>query len=309
MTDGTPMSAAVVRPERAPMDVVHETLFGPFIEFAFMRRALVAGIALALGCAPVGVFLILRRMSLVGDALSHAVLPGVAVGFLVAGLSLTAMAAGGFVAGLLTALAAGALSRLTPLREDATFAAFYLIALASGVLIVSLRGSNVDLMHVLFGSVLGVDDAALLLVVAVASLSMIVLAMLYRPLVVECFDPEFLRTVGGPSALVHGAFLVLVVANLVAAFQALGTLMAVGLMMLPAIAARFWARAVWSLIVVAALVAIASAYAGLVVSYALDLPSGPAIVLAAGLACLVSVVIGPRGGLVGQRVARPHLEA
>ncbi len=291
------------------MEILHETLLGPFVEFAFMRRALVAAIALALGCGPVGVFLILRRMSLVGDALSHAVLPGVAIGFLLAGLSLTAMAAGGFVAGLLTALAAGALSRLTPLREDATFAAFYLIALASGVLIVSLRGSNVDLMHVLFGSVLGVDDAALLLVVSVASFSMLILALLYRPLVVECFDPEFLRAVGGPSALVHGVFLVLVVANLVAAFQALGTLMAVGLMMLPAAAARFWARAVWSLIVIAALVGVVSAYAGLVVSYAFDLPSGPAIVLSAGLLYLVSVFLGPRGGLVGQLMSRRHLEA
>ncbi len=288
---------------------MHDTFFGPFIEFAFMRRALVAAIALALGCAPVGVFLILRRLSLVGDALSHAVLPGVAIGFLVAGLSLTAMAAGGFITGLLTALAAGALSRLTPLREDATFAAFYLIALASGVLIVSLRGSNVDLIHVLFGSVLGVDDAALLLVVAVASLSMMALALLYRPLVVECFDPEFLRAVGGPSALVHGVFLVLVVANLVAAFQALGTLMAVGLMMLPAAAARFWARAVWSLIVMAALVGVLSAYAGLVVSYAFDLPSGPAIVLSAGVLYLASVFLGPRGGLVGQMISRRHLEA
>ncbi len=291
------------------MNFLHEILFGPFIEFAFMRRALVAATALALGCAPVGVFLLLRRMSLVGDALSHAVLPGVAIGFLIAGLSLTAMAIGGFLAGLLTALAAGALSRLTPLREDATFAAFYLISLASGVLIVSLRGSNIDLMHVLFGSVLGVDDAALLLVVSVASLSMVTLALLYRPLVVECFDPEFLRAVGGPSAFVHAVFLILVVANLVAAFQALGTLMAVGLMMLPAAAARFWARAVWSLIAVAALLGVASAYAGLVISYAFDLPSGPAIILSAGVIYLASVGVGPRGGLIGRAISRRHLEA
>jgi zinc/manganese transport system permease protein len=241
--------------------------------------------------------------------LSHAILPGAAIAFLFAGLSLTAMAIGGFIAGLLTALAAGGLSRLTPLREDATFAAFYLIALATGVLIVSLRGSSVDLMHVLFGSVLAVDDAALILVASVATFSMMALALMYRGLVLECFDPEFLRALGGPGAAIHALFLVLVVANLVAAFQALGTLMAVGLMMLPAAAARFWARAVWSLICVAAAIGAVAAYAGLVLSFALDAPSGPSIILSAGFAYALSVVFGPVGGLLMQSLPRRHLEA
>lgn len=286
-----------------------DLLVQPFVEFAFMRRALVASVALALGCGPVGVFLILRRMSLVGDGLSHAVLPGAAVAFVFAGLSLTAMAAGGFVAGVLTALAAGGLSRLTPLREDATFAAFYLISLAIGVMIVSIHGSSVDLMHVLFGSVLAVDDAALHLVAGVATVSMLALALLYRALVIECFDPEFLRALGGPGAAIHAVFLVLVVANLVAAFQALGTLMAVGLMMLPAAAARFWARAVWSLMCVAALIGMVSAYAGLVLSFSIDTPSGPSIILSAGVVYALSVVFGPVGGLVAQSLPRRHLEA
>lgn len=289
--------------------MLYDLLVGPFAEFAFMRRALVASVALALGCGPVGVFLILRRMSLVGDGLSHAILPGAAIAFLFAGLSLTAMAIGGFIAGLLTALAAGGLSRLTPLREDATFAAFYLIALATGVLIVSLRGSSVDLMHVLFGSVLAVDDAALILVASVATFSMMALALMYRGLVLECFDPEFLRALGGPGAAIHALFLILVVANLVAAFQALGTLMAVGLMMLPAAAARFWARAVWSLICVAAAIGAVAAYAGLVLSFALDAPSGPSIILSAGFAYALSVVFGPVGGLLVQSLPRRHLEA
>jgi zinc/manganese transport system permease protein len=286
-----------------------ELLFQPFAEFVFMRRALVASVALALGCGPIGVFLILRRMSLIGDGLSHAVLPGAAVAFVFAGLSLTAMAAGGFIAGVLTALAAGGLSRLTPLREDATFAAFYLISLATGVMIVSIHGSSVDLMHVLFGSVLAVDEAALFLVAAVATVSMLTLALLYRALVIECFDPEFLRALGGPGAAIHAIFLVLVVANLVSAFQALGTLMAVGLMMLPAAAARFWVRSVWSLMCVAALIGAVSAYAGLVLSFAIDAPSGPSIVLCAGVIYALSVAFGPVGGLVFQSLPRRHLEA
>ena len=138
-------------------------------------------------------FLVLRRMSLAGDALSHAILPGAAVGYLVAGLSLPAMTLGGFAAGLVVALASGAAARFSALREDASLAAFYLVSLALGVTIVSLKGSNVDLLHVLFGSALALDDAALLLLAGVSTITLITLAVFYRALVVDTLDPVFLR--------------------------------------------------------------------------------------------------------------------
>ena len=143
------------------MNELYTLLVQPFIEFGFMRRGLVGCLALALGCGPIGLFLVMRRMSLMGDALSHAVLPGAAIGFIFAGLSLPAMGLGGFVAGISVALIAGLVSRFTSVREDASFAAFYLLALSVGVLLVSKYGSNVDLIHILFGTVLAVDDAAL----------------------------------------------------------------------------------------------------------------------------------------------------
>lgn len=284
-------------------------LFEPFADFAFMRRALVACFALALGCGPVGVLLMLRRMSLIGDAMSHAVLPGAAVGFLVAGLNIWAMGLGGLIAGLSVALLSGLVTRTTALREDASFAGFYLISLSLGVLIVSTRGSNVDLLHVLFGTILAVDDAALLTVAAIASLSIATLAVIYRPLVVECFDPGFLRAVGGGGPVYHVFFLVLVVVNLVAGFQALGTLMAVGLMMLPAAASRFWARDVWSMAAVSIAIAMLSGWAGLLVSYHHDLPSGPSIVIAAGVVYVASIVVGREGGVIWRYMPRRHLEA
>lgn len=280
-------------------------LVQPFVEYGFMRRALVATLALGLGSAPIGTLLVLRRMSLMGDAMGHALLPGAALGFLFAGFSLAAMSVGGFFAALAVALAAGFVTRVTSQREDASFAAFYLIALALGVLLVSTHGSSVDLMHMLFGTILAVDDAALLLMAGVASLTLVVLAVIYRPLLVECLDPGFLRNVGGPGSLVHGVFLVLTVANLVAGFQALGTLMAVGLMMLPATAARFWAAEVWSLALVAAGMAVLSGFAGLLLSFHAQWPSGPAIVLVAGAAYLLSLVFGPHGGLLA-RLLRPR---
>lgn len=280
---------------------------GPFVEYGFMRRALVACLALAIGSGPVGVLLMLRRMSLVGDAMSHAVLPGAAVGFLLAGLSLWGMTAGGFVAGLVVAVLAGVVSRNTALREDASFAGFYLASLALGVLLVSTRGSNIDLLHILFGTILAVDDTALFLVGGIASVSTIVLAAIYRPLIIECFDPGFLHAVGGRGSYYHVAFLVLVVMNLVAGFQALGTLMAVGLMMLPAAASRFWAREVWTMALTAAVIAFLSGFIGLLVSYHFGLPSGPAIVLTASLFYVVSIFTGRHGGLLTRRPRARHL--
>ncbi|WP_295466945.1 metal ABC transporter permease [uncultured Pseudomonas sp.] len=285
---------------------LYQLLLEPFVEFGFMRRALVACLALALGAGPVGVLLMLRRMSLVGDAMSHAVLPGAALGFMVAGLSLPAMGIGGMLAGLLVAGLAGLVSRFTSQREDASFASFYLISLAAGVLIVSAHGSSVDLLHVLFGTILAIDATALYLVAGIASLSLVVLSVIYRPLALECFDPGFLRAVGGRGSLYHLLFLLLVVLNLVAGFQALGTLMAVGLMMLPATAARFWAHSLPGLMAVASLIASLSGLVGLVLSYHLGYASGPAIVLTAGACYLFSLVFG-RLGLYRRLRPRPHL--
>lgn len=282
----------------------------PFLDYGFMRHALVACLALGLGCGPVGTLLVLRRMSLVGDAMAHALLPGAALGFIAAGFSLFAMGVGGFIAAMAVALAAGLVTRMTSQKEDASFAAFYLIALALGVMLIATRGSSVDLMHVLFGTILAVDDQALLLIAAVSSITLLTLAAIYRPLVVECFDPHFLRAVGARGAVYHIAFLVLVVLNLVGGFQALGTLMAVGLMMLPATAARFWVAGVWSQGAVAALIAAISGWIGLLVSYHANLPSGPAIVLSAGVFYLFSVIAGRRDGLMTRYLRqRIHKEA
>ncbi len=282
----------------------YDALFQPFVEFGFMRRALVATLALALGSAPIGTLLVLRRMSLMGDAMAHALLPGAAVGFAVAGFSLVAMGGGGFVAALTVALLAGWVTRVTSQREDASFAAFYLIALAAGVMIISTHGSPVDLMHVLFGSILAVDDESLYLVAGVSSFTLLALAVMLRPLVVECFDPGFLRHAGGPGAVVHLGFLVLVVLNLVAGFQALGTLMAVGLMMLPATAARFWVVGLGPLSLVAAFMAMLSGWGGLLLSYHFDLPSGPCIVMWAGGFYIVSLLLGRRDSWLSRCLAQ-----
>lgn len=271
----------------------------PFQEFAFMRRALVAVLALALGAAPLGVLLTLRRLSLVGDALSHAVLPGVALGFMLCGLSLAAMSIGGVVAGMLVVTLAAVVSRRTRLREDASLAALYLVALALGVMLISMQGTQVDLLHILFGNVLGVDRAGLLLVAGVASITLLLLAVLYRGVLLESLDPAFLAAGHGRRSCYQQLFLVLVVLNLVAAFQTLGTLMAVGLMMLPAISARLWHDTLPAQMAHAVAQALLAGFAGLLLSYYASLPSGPAIIVCAGAQYALSLLVLPHGWLAG----------
>ncbi|HSZ95090.1 MAG TPA: metal ABC transporter permease [Bradyrhizobium sp.] len=289
--------------------MIYDALIAPFIEFEFMRRALAAVVALSLGAAPIGVFLMLRRMSLVGDAMAHAILPGAAVGFLLSGLNLFAMTAGGLIAGFAVALLAGLVARTTDLKEDASLATFYLASLALGVTIVSVKGTNIDLLHVLFGNILAMDDQTLLVVAFNATLTLVVLAVIYRPLVIESVDPLFLRTVSRAGALAHLTFLALVVVNLVNGFQALGTLLAVGLMILPAGTARFWSRELTGMISIAVASAIISGYAGLVLSFQTRIPSGPAIILVSAGLYVVSILFGNVRGVVRQLFPAPHLEA
>src|SRR3978361_897585 len=289
--------------------MIFDALITPFTEFEFMRRALAGVVARELGGAPIGVFLGLRRMWRVGDARAHAILPGAAIGFLLSGLNLFAMTFGGLIAGFTVAILAGVVARITELKEDASLAAFYLVSLALGVTIVSIKGTNIDLLHVLFGNILAMDDQTLLVIAFNATITLLLLAVIYRPLGIESVDPLFLRTVSRAGAPAHLAFLALVVVNLVNGFHALGTLLAVGLMSLPAGMARFWSRDLTVMICIAVVAAAVSGYAGLVLSVQTRVPSGPAIILVASALYTVSVLFGRVGGVVRQLFPAPHLEA
>ncbi len=284
--------------------MIYELLVAPFVEQDVMRRALLGTIALSLSGAPIGTFLMLRRMSLAGDAISHAILPGTAAGYLLSGLSVMPMMLGGLVAGLVVALSAGLVSRLTVHKEDTSFAAFYLISLALGVLLINVKGESEDLMHILFGGIRTINTTSLLVIGLASSLSLLGLAVIWRPLVAESLDPLFLRSVSRVGPYSHGLFLVFFVLNLVAAFQALGTLLAVGLVVLPAAAARLWMNSVETISLTAAAIGSFSSFVGLVAASCFDTEAGPAIILAAGTAFLISLVAAPRG--VGFRTSRAH---
>lgn len=276
---------------------MHALLIVPFETLGFMRAALVACLALALANGAIGTLLVLRRMSLDGDVLGHAVMPGAAIGFLYAGPSPTWLSLGGLASGLAVAMLAGTIAgSITGSaaggrgRNDAGLVAFYLVALSLGVMLVAWRGSNVDVMHVLFGTVLAIDRQALLWIASASSVIMLSIAALYRPFAVGSFDFAFLRATG-TRAPYGAAFTALVVLALVSSFQAFGTLLAIGPILLPAAAARCWGLGVAASITLATALGFIASVAGLLVSYHGNLPSGPAIVLVGGMFFAVSLVI------------------
>ena len=283
-------------------------LFSEMWGFVFMQRAFVATTVLSASVAPIGTFLVLRRLSLAGEAMAHAITPGVVIGFVVAGLSVTSLLVGGLVAGVVAAALTALLARKTILRSDASLASIYLIALAAGIFILSAAGSAVPLKSFLFGSILGIDDASMMLVGGVATVTLVSFAVLLRPLIVSTCDPTFFEAQTKRPWLIEQAFMLLLVLNLLAAFKTLGTLMAVGLMILPATSARYWSSTITGQLGLTFFFALASCWVGLTLSYLFpETPSGPAIVLTAGGFFLISVLLGPLG--FGGRWRKPSQQS
>ena len=267
-----------------------------WLEFEFMQRALIATSILSISMAPVGAFLVLRRLSLAGEAMAHAIVPGIVIAFVAFGLSVISMITGGLIAGILVALATGLLARRTLIREDASLASLYLIALALGIFILSASGSAIPLKSFLFGSALGIGDDSLILIGSTATLTLISFAIMLRPLIASTFDPIFFESRSKRPHLVHQWFMFLLVLNLLAGFKSLGTLMAVGLMILPATAARYWVSTITHYLALIFVFALISCWAGLILSFYLsNVPTGPAIVLVAGGIFMISLLISPLG--------------
>lgn len=282
----------------------------PFAEYDFMQKALWAAVMISLSGAPVGVFMNFRRLSLLGDALGHAILPGVAIAYLLAGFSSLALFVGGVTAGLIVAALSALVSQLSSQREENSLAVFYLLSLSLGVILISSGATtdraSVDLMHILFGSVLNLNDDTLISV-SLTSLAVVAAFLICgRLLLFEAVDSEFGRVHGFPVRRVHFLFLFLLVVSLVSAFQALGTLMALGLMLIPAAAARFFVRGILAQILIAFGLATLASYSGLLLSFHWGWPSGPAIVVSAGFLYLVSFLAGARDGLLPKIFFKGH---
>lgn len=268
-------------------------LFDPFMHHGFMCRAMIACCALSISTTLIGSFLFLRRMSLMGDALSHAILPGVVVGYFLDNTSMMIMGFGGIISGILVVIVSVWISSQTLLEEDASFSGFYLGSLSLGVLLMSLSDSKIDLLHILFGSIMLIDIACLNYIGVVVSITLIIFAVFYRAFVIEAFDSDFLTNVTNSwySRFIQIFFLSLVVLNLVASFQLIGTLMSIGLMILPVLIARCWTTNLLKMLLFSILVSLFCSWSGLICSFYLSLPAGPIIILLANIMFFISVLL------------------
>ena len=278
-----------------------------FIEpfrYDFMLRGLLSSLLLGICGGLLGCLLLLRRLSLMGDALSHSLLPGVGLAYLIFGPHPLALLAGALLAGLLTALGSALLSRLTRIKEETAFGALFIIFFGAGVAIVSLAKTRINLLHFLFGNILGVGPEELLTSALVTGFTLIVLAVARRPILLETFDPVFYRATGGRGSVVHLGILAMVVLNLVSALQTMGIVLSLGLFLLPAAAAYLWCDSLPRMMLVSVMFATSCAAAGIVLSYHAALPSGSAIVLCLGTVFLASALFSPRYGLASRFLHR-----
>lgn len=284
-----------------------DIFISPFVDFSFMLNALLACIVICFSAIPIGAFMVLRRMSLTGDAIAHSILPGVAIAYLLFGFSLLSMTLGGLIAGLLVVLFSGIITRHTHIKEDANLAVFYLLSLALGVIILSNHAGQVDLFHLLFGSILALDSPTLNTLFILSFISISTFITIYRPLMLDSLDPLFLRSISQHGTMAYYVFLVLVVVNLLAGFYALGTLMAVGIMILPVACAKFWVHNLKPLILIAILIGLSTCYSGLLISYYYDLAAAPAIILVLGVCYLLSILLGRHQGVIYRYFSKTHL--
>lgn len=281
------------------MSTLHSWFIEPF-SYGFMQRGVASAVLLSLSGGLLGPILVLRRLALMGDALAHSLLPGVALSFLLFGANVPALFLGSLFAGLLTAAGSALLSRLTRIKEDAAFGSLFVIFFAAGIAIVSTLSTKVDLMHFLFGNILAVGASDLKLSAGASALTLLFFAFMRRSVLLETFDPTFHRATGGRGGLTHVSLLCLTVINLVAALQAMGVVLALGLFLLPAVTAYLWCDRLKSLLITSVSVAASGAVVGILLSYHANVASGASIVLTLGAVFLFSAVLSPKYGMLAR---------
>jgi zinc/manganese transport system permease protein len=275
---------------------MHDHSIAAMAQDANLMRALMAGLMLAIGTAPLGVFLILRRMSLIGDAFGHAILPGAAGAALLSGGATWAISLGAAITGTTVFISASFIGRLLRLPEDAGFALFFMSALALGVVISTAGGNQIDLDGLLFGRALELDNTALVLCAIAMMASLVGMTAIYRPLMIDTLDSSFLAGAGRGKAigpLAQAVFFALLAITSVAAFHALGALMAVGITIIPAIGARYLARTIPKMMLTAGGLAATGVCVGLALATIAHLPVGATIILCLVGLTFLSAILGP----------------
>ncbi len=285
-----------------------QSLIEPF-GYTFMQRALLSCALIGFTNGFLGTFIILRRQALLADALSHSLLPGLAVAAILIGLSPGGLLLGGLVAALLVALGGQLIARNSRLKDETAVASLYIIAFALGIILIRFAKVKVDLTHFLFGNILGVGDGDLWIAYGSAFLTLTLLVIFQRPLLLTLFDATVAKASGIRVGWIEAGLLTLTVLGLVSSLQAVGVLLSLGLLILPAATAYLltdsFTRMLWG----GAFLGLLSSVGGLFFSYYANIPSGPCIVMLLAVLLASAYLFSPRYGVITRMLRGRHLHA
>jgi len=280
------------------MDRLLDLLVGP-LSYPFMMRGLLAVVMVGIVCATVGTYVVLRGMAFFGDALAHAILPGVAVGYLISGGARGPLFWWGLLTAILTAVGIGAVGKGARIKEDTAIGIIFAGMFALGIALIStVRSYAVDLAHFLFGDVLGVSQGDLWLTAIFGGLVLLTIMALYKEFLVLSFDPILAATLRLPDTLLHYLLLVLIAVTIVVSLQTVGVALMVAMMVTPATTAYLLTRRMLPMMVLAACIGASAGVVGLYISYYVSVASGAAIVLVCTALFLLTVLLSPKRGLV-----------
>ncbi|HDI7376811.1 TPA: metal ABC transporter permease [Staphylococcus aureus] len=243
--------------------------------YQFLNRALITSIIVGIVCGTVGSLIVLRGLSLMGDAMSHAVLPGVALSFLFG----IPMFIGALITGMIASIFIGYITSSSKTKPDAAIGISFTAFLASGIIIISLINTTTDLYHILFGNLLAITNSAFLTTIVIGSIVLILIIIFYRPLMISTFDPTFSRMSGLNTTLLHYFVMLLLSLVTVASIQTVGIILVVALLITPASTAFLISKKLYSMMIIASLISFISSIVGLYYSYIYNIPSGATIVL------------------------------
>jgi manganese/iron transport system permease protein len=285
------------------------TLFDLILDplgYAFMLRGLAAALTVGVVCAVLGAYIVLRGMALFGNAMAHAILPGVAISYLLGGSNQSWLFAGGLVAGVLTALGIGAISK-SGIKEDTAIGVIFTGMFALGIALIStVRSYTVDLTHFLFGDVLGVSTADLWLIAIFGGLVILTILAFYKEFLVLSFDPVLAKTLRLPTTFLNYLLLLLIALTIVLSLQTVGIALMSAMLVTPAATAYLLTHRLPVMIGLGAAIGAASAVSGLYLSFYVNVASGPAIVLVCTLFFLLAFIISPHKHLIlGRRRPEP----
>lgn len=275
------------------MDFLYDIFVTP-LSYSFMQRALVAAILIGAVCSVLSCYLVLRGWSLMGDAISHAVLPGIVLA-VVLGIPI---AIGAFASGLSCALATGYLKENSRVKEDTVMGIVFSGMFGLGLVLMTKVETDQHLMHILFGNMLGVTwrDVAETAIIAVPTLAIVIAKR--RDLLLYCFDPQHARAIGLPVRVIHYGLLVLLALTVVAALKAVGVILVVAMLITPGATAYLLTDRFDRMLAISASVSVGASIVGTLVSFHIDGATGPCIVLIQAAVFLLAFLLGPRGGLL-----------